>query len=544
MIALAIMYYFAKIWADIFLGLFNRNSGPNPQPLGVCGLYRRAIEIAREHGMEVKHIAILRNRQLRMANAWAYNSSGESAVILTEELVQNMTRDEADAVIAHELGHCVDQNCWEYRMISGYALAFFWLALMALVERWINTLPVGLHSLHYVKWASIFVVPGLVSAWYSRSREREADGNVGVLANPKAGIAAECKLSILNSTPLDRPWWSQALASHPPGRARIRAIMKQFNIAEAEGQEICQAAEEDLSHPSVDRYELIYGESPTADAGGEAIKGELLDRKGYNPTDISARMMLILLGGIAVASVLFYYGMVYDRYLRLLGPAALVALLSGVIMSLTWRRSRGNLRLAMTERLLVKYGAEPGQPYLLADVMFNEDFDEDAWQGAWLTTAEGELLVMGEVKERRINLQPEIGLYRHGDSSDNSVIVFGYRVDSVPQMLLIRVLGEPSKGEPRNIYRLEKVLRAMIAGAGGKLPEREKLGRRQLVRMPLALAGLSSAILFVHYTMKLTALDKLGVGFYPHVVCFVVLGPMLWGWAWRKDKKDGNETER
>ena len=151
--------------------------------------------------------------------------------------------------------------------------------------------------------------------------------------------------------------------------------------------------------------------------------------------------------------------------------------------------------------------------------------------------------MLGEARERRIDIHGRTDLYSGGgsNSTDHQFVVVGHCVDSVPQMLLARILGEPGKGEPASIGQLEKEIGKIIASVGGKLPERIRLSKKRLARMALALAALCVAVLFVHFTIELASLNELG--YYPHGFIIAVIGPMLWAWIWRRDKKDRDEKE-
>lgn len=216
-------------------------------------LYALLENLCISRGLSVPRLSIIEADGL---NAYASGlSESQYAITVTRGLIETLTRDELEAVLAHELTHIRNKDV--QMMVTAIIIAGVISFFGELVFRWLQFAPYrssGSSSKNNEKGNSGAAIAFLVAlalvvvAWVlsivirfalSRSREYLADaGAVELTKNPDAMISALMKISgnsDLKSAPssimemcVDNPrhGFSSLLATHPPIEKRIEALVR------------------------------------------------------------------------------------------------------------------------------------------------------------------------------------------------------------------------------------------------------------------------------------------------------------------------------
>jgi len=168
-------------------------------------------------------VYVLGNRNPMEANAFA---AGGRMMGVTRGLVENLTRRELAAVIAHEVGHLRGKHVgmstlafWGYMILIQPLAAF--LANYAHVPGLVLSLPVL--PLIYIFGTSLL----------SRRNEFNADGRaVEITGDPEAMIAALARLRKMTRTPVSWGGMQGSILSHPSMHDRVLSIGKRGGVPE------------------------------------------------------------------------------------------------------------------------------------------------------------------------------------------------------------------------------------------------------------------------------------------------------------------------
>jgi STE24 endopeptidase len=158
-------------------------------------------------------------------------------IVLFDTLVKELSADEVEAVIAHELAHHVHGDISRGLLVQGaMTLATFWAAdqVLGAATRWLGLTGAadlaGLPLFGLIIMGASLVALPVANGW-SRHVERQADDfAVRAAGNPSAFITAMDRLGALNLAERDpHPWTEFFLYSHPSiGRrvARARSLIR------------------------------------------------------------------------------------------------------------------------------------------------------------------------------------------------------------------------------------------------------------------------------------------------------------------------------
>jgi len=178
-------------------------------------------------------------------NAFATGMSRNNALVaVSSGLLENMSRDEAEAVLAHEVSHVANGDMITMALIQGVVNTF--VVFLARVIGWVvdrvilkNERGPGLGY-----WISTIVaelvlafLASAVVMWFSRKREFRADAGAAELAGREKMVAALQRLQAAH-TPAQLPdqlaafgiagggarGWKRLFLSHPPLEERIAAL--------------------------------------------------------------------------------------------------------------------------------------------------------------------------------------------------------------------------------------------------------------------------------------------------------------------------------
>jgi heat shock protein HtpX len=175
-------------------------------------------------------------------NAFATGPSKKrSLVAVSSGLLRTMKREEAAAILGHELGHIANGDMVTMTLVQGVVNAFvlFFARIIAFAVRqvvhekiaWIASFAVMI-AMEIV----LGILGSLVTAWFSRKREFHADAAGAALAGRENMVSALERLrttrelidtrhpSLATAKISGRKGWLQAFSTHPPLEVRIEAL--------------------------------------------------------------------------------------------------------------------------------------------------------------------------------------------------------------------------------------------------------------------------------------------------------------------------------
>ena len=179
-------------------------------------------------------------------NAFATGASRRSSLVaVSTGLLHSMTREEAEAVIAHEVAHIANGDMVTLTLIQGVVNTF--VIFIARVVGWFvdaalrkgndeHSGPGIGYTITVVICDIVFgVLASIIVMYFSRQREFRADaGAAQLLGSPRPMMAALHRLGNLAAGELPqnvatagingRPGWTQLFSSHPPIEQRIAAL--------------------------------------------------------------------------------------------------------------------------------------------------------------------------------------------------------------------------------------------------------------------------------------------------------------------------------
>ena len=188
-------------------------------------------------------------------NAFATGAFRNSALVaVSTGLLQNMEREEVEAVLGHEVAHVANGDMVTLALVQGVVNTF--VVFLARVvcylvdtmyfrpsddEQHLGTGP-GFYITVFICEIAFGLVASMVVAWFSRHREFRADaGSSELLGTPAPMMAALARLGRVPPGGLpqslrafgitDMPAWLGLFASHPPIEARIAALRESRHAA-------------------------------------------------------------------------------------------------------------------------------------------------------------------------------------------------------------------------------------------------------------------------------------------------------------------------
>ncbi len=192
-------------------------------------------------GIPMPEVAIYEGEPNAFATGATKNSS---LVAVSTGLLQTMTREEAEAVIAHEVAHIANGDMVTLTLIQGVVNTFvFFLARVigyvvdALLRRGSQSSEPGIAYTATVMIAQLVlgILASIIVMYFSRQREFRADaGAARLMGTPQPMMAAlrrlggmeagELPQSIATAGINGRPGWMALFSSHPPIEERIAAL--------------------------------------------------------------------------------------------------------------------------------------------------------------------------------------------------------------------------------------------------------------------------------------------------------------------------------
>lgn len=206
-------------------------------------LYDTTAHLSKQAGIAMPEIAIFPSPE---PNAFATGARrNASLVAVSQGLLQHMSKDEVEAVIAHEIGHVANNDMVTLALIQGVVntfVIFFARIIGHVVDRFVFRNQSG-HGMGYIIVSIVAqIVLGILAStivyWFSRRREFYADAAGAKLASQHKMIGALEKLRSMQGQPATMPesmaafgirnqsrsGWRQWFTTHPPLDDRIAAL--------------------------------------------------------------------------------------------------------------------------------------------------------------------------------------------------------------------------------------------------------------------------------------------------------------------------------
>jgi heat shock protein HtpX len=198
--------------------------------------------LSKAAGIGMPEVAIYEGEPNAFATGATKNSS---LVAVSTGLLQSMSREEAEAVLAHEVAHISNGDMVTLTLIQGVVntfVVFLSRVVGYLVDSFLrrNDSESSGPGLGYMVTTIVCdivfgVVASIIVAWFSRQREFRADaGAAQLMGSPRPMVGALRRLGDLSAGELPtsvaaagitgRPGWMALFASHPPIEERIAAL--------------------------------------------------------------------------------------------------------------------------------------------------------------------------------------------------------------------------------------------------------------------------------------------------------------------------------
>jgi Zn-dependent protease with chaperone function len=200
----------------------------------------RIFALAQPAGVNLRQVYVLPMKRGRMANAFAMQNGN---VMLTDYLLQHLSKREVDAIMAHELAH----------LQYGHPKALSQVFILSIFLSVVVTALVSSIWLPWLPWLPLSILLALLVYYaYSRRFEHQADlQGVLLTGDPGAMITGLVKLAQLNLMPLQWGKVDESMLTHPSMRRRVEAIAQQYALSSAQVQDLLQT-----SDINVERYAL------------------------------------------------------------------------------------------------------------------------------------------------------------------------------------------------------------------------------------------------------------------------------------------------
>ncbi|KZZ61133.1 zinc metalloprotease HtpX, partial [Oleiphilus sp. HI0125] len=197
---------------------------------------------AKAAGIGMPEVAIYPGKEV---NAFATGANRNNALVaVSAGLLNNMTKDEAEAVLAHEVSHVANGDMITLSLIQGVVntfVIFFSRVIGHTIDRVVFKNERG-HGIAY--WVSTIIAEIVLSIlastivmWFSRQREYRADAGGAKLAGTHKMIAAlkrlqaqtesqelPDQLTAFGISGLRHSKFGALFLSHPPLEQRIQAL--------------------------------------------------------------------------------------------------------------------------------------------------------------------------------------------------------------------------------------------------------------------------------------------------------------------------------
>ncbi|HMW16900.1 MAG TPA: protease HtpX [Accumulibacter sp.] len=201
---------------------------------------------ADKSGLSMPEVAIYEGEPNAFATGPTRNNS---LVAVSTGLLQNMTREEAEAVLAHEVAHIANGDMVTLTLIQGVVntfVTFISRVVGYFVDRVLlkNREETGIgYTATVVVCDLVFgILASIIVMYFSRQREFRADaGAAQLMGSPAPMMAALRRLGGVEAGELPktvatagingRPGWMNLFSSHPPIEQRIEALRRDVSVS-------------------------------------------------------------------------------------------------------------------------------------------------------------------------------------------------------------------------------------------------------------------------------------------------------------------------
>ena len=216
-------------YSELIVPLFNKQT-----PLEE-GVLREMIEkFAEKTGFRLKNIYVIDgSKRSTKANAYFSGFGPRKRIVLFDTLFNELTNEEIVAVLAHEIGHYRKKHVLK-NLISSILLTGLMLFLFSLVVNnpmLSSAMGAKFTSFHIglivfgILYSPLSLVIGLISNYFSRKNEFQADNFAKEYFKPDVLASALKKLSVRNlSNMLPHPVYVFFHYSHPPLLKRLEKL--------------------------------------------------------------------------------------------------------------------------------------------------------------------------------------------------------------------------------------------------------------------------------------------------------------------------------
>ncbi|MCK6405664.1 MAG: protease HtpX [Rhodocyclaceae bacterium] len=204
-------------------------------------LVQTVERLAQRAGIAMPEVAIYEGEPNAFATGATKNSS---LVAVSTGLLQSMSKEEVEAVLAHEVAHVANGDMVTLTLIQGVVntfVVFLSRVVGYLVDSFLrrgeeSSGPGIGYMVTTIVCDIVFgVLASIIVAYFSRQREFRADaGAAQLVGNPQPMVNALRRLGGLHTEPLPQnmassgiaggPAWMSLFASHPPIEERIAAL--------------------------------------------------------------------------------------------------------------------------------------------------------------------------------------------------------------------------------------------------------------------------------------------------------------------------------
>lgn len=212
-----------------------------PQTLTEIWLMKTVRVQAEIAGINMPEVAVFDSPEV---NAFATGMSKNSALVaVSSGLLNAMSKDEAEAVLAHEVSHIANGDMVTLTLIQGVVntfVMFFSRVIGYTVDKVIFKTEKGTGPAFFITMIIaellLGVLASMVVMWFSRQREFRADAGAARLSSAKKMIAALQRLQAVHEPSVlpkqmvasgiagGNANWTSLFASHPSLSARIAAL--------------------------------------------------------------------------------------------------------------------------------------------------------------------------------------------------------------------------------------------------------------------------------------------------------------------------------
>jgi heat shock protein HtpX len=196
---------------------------------------------AQAAGIGMPEVAIYDSPEV---NAFATGMSRNNALVaVSTGLLERMTREEAEAVLGHEVSHVANGDMVTLTLIQG-VLNTFVIFLSRAIGYFVDRVVLknqegpglGYFLTHIVLEILFGILASIVVMWFSRQREFRADAGGARLAGRGKMIAALQRLQSIQEESMlpekvaafgikgGKPGWMALFSTHPPLEQRIEAL--------------------------------------------------------------------------------------------------------------------------------------------------------------------------------------------------------------------------------------------------------------------------------------------------------------------------------